>query len=698
LSNRSRIATNLWTHAGLFVLGVWVVTALFPHAGFASLPEATRSIFQRVFPGVPSWWMALRLALLGIGAWLLSLARSMPDGDASPSVAHDAIREPSPRRVWLSIAAGVFAIACALGREQLSRAGQMAFLVSLLAPAALLLTRRPASAVTSDGRRRLHRIEWLVIALWLAWRVPLSLHATRAADLIDTWLGFQYVQETIAMPRNLLVEGFLPGMSGLYLILQGAQAFGPDGIPLSFVALQLVCFAWLVATAVGVASLARLWIGGAGALLALCVFLSAPLTLMMPLGPTPYFLGPGVGIAMLLLAEAVVRRKSSAALVALAPLLGLSPAIPLVLPAAAFAAVRVGWAFATGTRFPRAIFVAAVLPFLAAAWVAVPRPAAVGAMVGAYVEKHGEWEGLERALFGQTSPVDVARAWEKPLPGALDVPLAGLVAPFAVARTPMRGWGDSIFDPLGTALIAVGVALCLRSLLRSARSRWLLLMLGLTLLPGMTSSFDRPSITRMSTLLLPASLLAALGGRRLAELALPALRARTIAVLATGVVIGGALLFDVVNPRILAASWLSLAIDAANDRPDGRTLVLDHPATLDVSWLHTARIASEVPTPPIEALSIDRIADLTTALDAVSAATHVVFWSPALERDLAIATALCERWPRAELFRIEDRPRHSHVFAARIGRGAWEPALSADRWVATSCEAARKAAPQRAHQ
>ena len=695
MSNRSRVATNLWTHAGLLLLGVWVLTALLPHAGFAPLPDATKSTVERIFPGVPSWWMALRLVLLGAGAWLLVRAQSLPAAD---TLVGDAVGAPSPRRVGLSIAAGAVALACALGREQLSRAGQLAFVVSLLAPAALLLTRVPMRPATSDARRRLRRIEWLVIALWIAWRVPLSLHASRPADLIDTWLGFQYVQETIAMPRNLLVEGFLPGMSGLYLILQGAPVFGAGGIPLSFVTLQLVCFAWVVATALGVAQLARLWIGDAGALLALCVFLAAPLTLMMPLGPTPYFLGPGVGVAMLLLAEAVVRRKSAAALVALAPLLALSPAVPLALPAAVFAAVRAGWALAAGMRFPRTIFVAAALPLLAAAWVAAPRPAAMGAMVGAYVEKHGEWDGLERALFGQTTPVDVARAWEKPLPGLLDVPLAGLVAPFAVARTPMRGWGDSIFDPLGTALIAVGVALCLRSLLRSARSRWLLLMLGLTLLPGMTSSFDRPSITRMSTILLPASLLAALGAGRLAEFVLPAFRARTLAALAAGVALGGALLFDVVNPRILAASWLSLAIDAASDRPDGRTLVLDHPATLDVSWLHTARIAAEVPAPPIEALSIDRIADLTTALDAASAATHVVFWSPALERDLAIAAALCERWPRAELFRIEDRPRHSHVFAARIGNGAWAPALPAARWVATSCEAARNAAAPRAHQ
>ncbi len=632
--------------------------------------------------------MALRLLLLAIGAWLLSRTDSLPVADAP-----DAGVAPTSQQVGASIAAGIVALAWALGREQLSRAGQVAFLSALLLPASLLLSSRHARDLVGRVACGPRRIEWLLVALWLAWRVPLSLHAPRAADLVDTWLGFQYVQEVVATPRNLLVEGFLPGMSGLYLILQGAPAFGAGGIPLSFTALQLVCFAWIAVTALGVARLTRLWIGEGAAPLAVCVFLAAPLTLMMPLGPTPYFLGPGVGVALLLLAESVVRRRSAAALVALAPLLALSPAVPLALPAAAFAAVRVGWTIATGMRFSRAIAVAAALPLLAAAWVAVPRPAAMNAMVGAYVEKHGEWEGLERALFGQATPIDVVRAWEAPLAGPLDVPLAGALAPFAVARTAMRGWGDSLFDPLGTALLAIGAALCLQFALRAASARWLLLLLALTLLPGMTSSFDRPSITRMNTLLIPASLLAALGGRRVAEFVAPAFRKRALAALAVGAVIGGALLFDIVNPRILRASWLSLVIDASRERPDGRTFVLDYPSTLDVSWLHVARIAAQVPRQPIETVPIDGITELTSALDAVRTATHAVFWSPALEADRAVTASLCARWPRAALFRIDDRPRYAHVFAARIGDGDWTPALPADRWVATSCEAARNATP-----
>jgi hypothetical protein len=660
-------------------ISAFAVPATVP--GFADAP---RDWLERLFPGVPGWWVGLRLVLLATGACLI--ARALPDASALPEPVSSApVRSPRVAlpREWIAVALAMLALALSISRSQLSRAGEALFLASLLLPALALCTRRGASAGADTSAAGL-RASWILVAGWVVWQLAIARRSLLSASYVDTWLGHQYAQEAIATPRSLLLEGALPGLSGVYLFLQGIPALG-DRIPLSFEILHCIAVAWLAATAIGVDRLARTWLGGATAApVAVGLFLFAPFTLMMPLSPTPYFLGPGFGVAVLILADAAARGSASA-FVAFAALAALTPTIPLAAPAVGVAGLRVAAALLRGVRPSVRVWLAAAAVATAAAWVAMPTPGTLERMVGAYAATYGEWEGLESALLGQTSAFDVVRAWQEPLRGSYDIVAAGLLAPFAVARTPMRGWADSLFDPIGAVLLAIGLAMALRSSLRSGRSRWLIAFFAATLLPGLVSSFDRPSITRMGTLLLSAALLASLGAQALLAGVAPRRRVAAVGALVAGIAVGGATLFFVVNPGVLRASSLAIAIEAVTERPDGSTVVLDYPSQLDVGWLHTARIAEQLGRPPIAAMPIDALARITARVDADPGGTHVLLWSPALEADRGVARMLCQRWPSAGLFLLEDRTGLSHAWAARIGPGNWTPTLPASRWAARSC-------------
>jgi hypothetical protein len=414
------------------------------------------------------------------------------------------------------------------------------------------------------------------------------------------------------------------------------------------------------------------------------MFLFAPFTLMMPASPTPYYLGPGVGVAALLLAERA-RAGSAAALAALAAVVGISPTIPLALPAAGVAALRVAVAFVRGARADASVVIASASVFAAAALIAVPSFDTAERMVGAYAAPHGEWVGLESALFGQSSALDVVRAWEQPLRGAVAVAAAGLIAPFAVARTPMRGWGDALFDPIGTAVMATGLALALRRARRCAHARWTLLLFAATLAPGLVSSFDRPSVTRMGTLLVAGPLLAALAATTGVSQASSRRQVIMLASLCLSMAATGAILFFAINPLLLRQSSLAISLEAVERRPDGIVALLDYPSSLDVSWLHVRRIGAALGRPPVAAIPLDALARATAAIDRAPQATHVLLWSPGLQGDHDVARSLCQRWPESAVFRLDDATGLSHAWALRIGVGDWQPALPASRWREHRC-------------
>lgn len=667
--------------AGLLLLGAYAIPLLAPPGPAL---EASAGLLGRVFPGVPGAWVAARLVALAVGAALLASViggAGWVDG-VSTAVPPRPDRATQRGRIpeWLAVAWAAVVLVGSLTAIRFSRTGELLFLVSLFVPAGAFAfsVRRDAG----EGRRAPPWIGLLaLIAAWIAVRVPLTFHATRSADLVDTWLGYEYLERAAAPGVSLLRDRFLPGMSGLYMHLQGAAWTGDD---VSFVAVQIVAFVWLVFTALAIARLATDWIGRDGALVAAAVFLFSPFSVSLLLGPTPYYLGPGVGVIALLLADAVVRRGSSAAFVALAPLLGLMPMIPLAGPPALFAAARVMRSLARGQRIPVPAFLAALLSGLAAASVAVPDPAQIREMRSAWVEPNGSWSGLQNVLFGQLPPQRAEQAWNAPEPPAIDVPLAGVLAPFAVARTPMRAWADSLLDPIGGALVALGIALCVRRLACDRGARASLLLLGITLLPGLTSSFDRPSLTRSIALLIPAALLASVGATALGSFLAPRRPRRVTLACVAAIAIGGTWVFDGVGPRVLEQSWLSIAIDAAGERPEGGAVMLDYPARYRLNWLFVAPIAAQVPERPLASLPFD---DPTT-LERVrppAGTTLALFWSPALEQEGGVARAVCRRYPDAEIYELADRIDHNRAWAARIGGEAWEPTLPAARVRTARC-------------
>ena len=90
-------------------------------------------------------------------------------------------------------------------------------------------------------------------------------------------------------------------------------------------------------------------------------------------------------------------------------------------------------------------------------------------------------------------------------------PLASLLSPFASSRTALRLWGDVVYEPVGAALAAIGVAICLRHAWRQRVAALPLALLLATLTPGFISSTDQPSLLRIMGAPVAVALLAAVG-------------------------------------------------------------------------------------------------------------------------------------------------------------------------------------------
>src|SRR5262249_56684479 len=75
----------------------------------------------------------------------------------------------------------------------------------------------------------------------------------------------------------------------------------------------------------------------------------------------------------------------------------------------------------------------------------------------------------------------------------------------------MRLCGDTLFEPVGAALAAVGLAVCLRRVTRRGNAA-LLVVCGLALLPAaLSTASDRTSLTRSIATPVAVALLAAVG-------------------------------------------------------------------------------------------------------------------------------------------------------------------------------------------
>jgi hypothetical protein len=409
-------------------------------------------------------------------------------------------------------------------------------------------------------------------------------------------------------------------------------------------------------------------------------------------------------------------------------LAGLAATIPHLLLAALAACGAVTIAILKRPRPPVVVLVIPMLSFIAAVLPGLPDVETLRVAVSRYVELHAQWTGLEELLLGQRPVGDAVAVWglwHSGRAGPLDVPLGALLSPFAIPRTPLRLWGDVLLDPFGAALVAVGIAVCVRSARRANGARVLLLVLVLALLPGMlTSAYDRASPTRNVALCVVAAVLACVGFERLRATVLPRVRPAVAAgVAAVLVALAGTLVFDVVNPGILATSWLSLALTAVQRTPPpGGAVLLQHgtyrfqwddprigeaarvfrrlqPAVDSarenpdaatgnrsrLEWLHVERIATYLPRQPIAVRSFDGPESLLAAGSTHDAPAEVIIWSPGLEADAQVTRTVCERWSGAALYTLIDRAGQSRAFAARPAGPGWKPALPASQWSVASC-------------
>lgn len=654
MTDRAQPWPGIRASIGVTLVVAYALPLFFPPKGvLLPVVGVDDTLWERLFPGVPGGWVGIRLVCLALGAFLLAGDRLKPPPQTMPAPARSAGRLWLQ---WLGFAVAVGLTAAALFAHHFSRPQQLLFIATLFVPALL------ASAATWPRQRivapRSLDGAIFVAVLWTLAQAATILHSPRSADPVDTWLAWDHMTAAAQPTSNLLTDGPLPGITYLHLLPLGAGVLGTETLQFPWVqGLQVL---WLAVTAIGVGWLAAVWIGRAAVPIAAAVFLFSPFMLMPPLTPAAYAIGPGFTVAMLVAASGAVRRNSTAALVALGTAAGFASTHPWTLPAAAILLGAVALVRPRTLTASPLTTATAVLCFCAVVIPGAPRALDLQRMVSWYGDAAWQWTTLEAMLLGQAMHIAGDVANQIRTSGPLDILLGAVLAPFATPRSAIRLIGDSLFDPLATILAAIGIVVCLRNC--SQRAAQLLLLLFLVaILPGaLMSTYDRASLNRLALTPVPFALLAALGFESVRDTWRG--DAKWLAGVATMTSIaGGLLLFWGINPTILPASWLHIAIEELQ-RSGARSAVVLYPQAHQRSfvWLQTAPIMSNVPRRSVATAPYDGPA----ALDAL-AHTSLILWSPAHELYAAVGDGVCAKWPRAEIYSLVDEARLSRLFVAR---------------------------------
>jgi hypothetical protein len=645
----------------------------------------------RLFPGVPPLWVAGRLLALALAAVLLS---AEPTWAIADPLRASAPPRDLPRRSLLRWLALGIAVLQALGSPWaggLGPLGQTAYFGLLFVPAALLAfaVPRPARAAHSPVRRHVVAIG-VVILLWTAFVCVRDLGSPRAADAVDGWRGIVGLVRFSTQGHNLLTELWdldLPGLGALPLLFMGEPFFEAGLLPLTLPAAQLQQMIWIAVTAAGIGVLAGTMVGSGTAIVAVAVFLFAPYTRFTAVLPGPFAVGPLYGAALALAALAVCRRRSEAALAALGALAGVALTFPGIVPVAAFLTALALWHV---RREWRRCWLGALAGL--AVWIAVIVPAFPAVLaperMGQHFRAHGSATLLEAAILGQAPLATFERARGTMVSHPLEIVAAALIEPFANPRTPIRLWGDAIFDPVGAVLLAIGLATALRSVRAASGARFLLVFFLIALAPAFVSPVDRVDIVHAVALPVPVALLAAAGAAQVLRrcgVVSPRRRAAWTAAAVGAIAVGGVVLFDVVNPRLLCASAPGIVFRAlrANDAP--RAVLLDYPPrqAIDVRWLFTGVLSAYGGPEPLGYLQYG--GDPLPAEDFAAEGKDLLFWSPGLDADLAIGAAVCRQWPAATLYELRDPSGLGRAHAALLGATPWTPAGPSARWRRFPC-------------
>ena len=662
------------------LLGAYALPLYFPPSGSLPVePGAGASLLERLFPGVPAWWIGARLLALGAAAvavaWSAGKTRAAQVLRLPPRAdAYTAVR-PVFVRAALAVTA-LHALASPFA-GWLSRPAQGLYVVALAVPALLLAAgtvRRPAPRPRRVGRGAIGLVA-VLLAAWVAVTAATAWHSPRAADGVDLWQGFSDLDEMSDPARNLLTEtNRVPGLTCQYMLFQGVSFLSPGELTYGWI--QAGHIAWIAVAGAGVAAFAAQTLGAAASVVAAAAFLFSPFLLAVPYGSPPLFLGSLLTVGLLHLLLRLYRDRSSAALAGLGALGGLATKALPAAGVAAYVALLALLAMRRGPRVPRAVLAIAVLSCVAAVVPGLPGPSTLREMASDYATVQWRWVPLETMLLGQDATWAVQAVNAPSPPRGAAIPLGALLAPFAIPRTPVRFWGDTLFDPVGAALAACAIAVCIGVARASPAAASLLGLLLAALLPGFISSWDRPSPTRLFCTPVPVALLAGVGFevlRRTLGLSL-----RAAAGTAAAMAVAGVLVFDAVNPGILPASSLGIIFRALRDGPPPqRAVILDHDERQVFGFLRVPLIAAHQPGGPV---AVRYYAGPQSLNAADGKAPELLFWSKGLEQYRAVSLGVCARWPGAALYVLRDTSGLSLAFAARPAGPGWTPALPAAQW------------------
>lgn len=655
---------------------------------------------ERLFPGVPGWWVAARLLALLVGTSLIAWYLSAPG--LSPARAHWLFRplrsgRPHPAAVsaplvasWVALtAAALHAVASPFARD-LHRWGEVGYLCLSLAPAFIVWVASLRWSALRPTRISLETVFFgALLVAWCGWRLFTVWENPRAASVVDAWQNHNYMTEAIIRGTNLLASMSQQGFGDVALLLTGADLLHPLRPP-ALQTVQAVGMVWIAIAAWAVTwSVGHLVSRRAGRLAGAAV-LCSPLTMMLPYCAYPYSVMLPLPAILLALLVQIHRRRSVSALMLLGAVAGLTSTqgyIALCAPPAILAAL---WLATRQPRLPVLAYATAGLTYLA---ITVPFWSAFDLQSFRH-EVGGEtwpWSTLETVLHEQRDPFEppTFRGLEHAgHPGPFDIALGGLLTPFAVPRTALRLWGDTVLEPWVAALTALGLLLCLlrvrqNGIYLAVVAAWLFPLLPTIL----TSDYDRASPLRNLALPVLSAPFAALAFEALCTSVRPPLGRLRVSVASVVLcAFSGAFIFEWINPRLLGSAATEIIIEASKtDRPQHRMAVLSLPEP-DCCSNIPPYVLAWFPTTPLSTIDYKNRLSITAPNGEPTAG--VMLWSPAMEQQCHISTGLCAQWPNAVIYTLYSRSRLTRAFAARIDPdSSWRPSLTAERWTAEPCSA-----------
>lgn len=679
---------------GCLFLALYVLPLYAPPLpnGIPTIDEQT-GLWARLFPHVPVW-SAMRLAALALGAGFIAWAGRGVEAFVAPAPAAESVSPPSTATAkWCErIALAIAALLCLISALPLplSHWAQFVLVLGLTVPA-LVLRVADASDDTAPRQRDPETTRWwiavaVLVGAWTVWRILLAQHDSRAADLVDMWKNFTFFLDAGTKPQSDMAQSYEVGVSSIYLFAIGLPFISSGLAEPTFAWVQGFHTFWIILSAFGVAELARR-IGGPVAMLpAVAALLFSPFMLSMAVCIAPFGLMTALAVGIALLVARIYERPRRADVAALGAIAGVSISLPHLTLLATLGSIAVV-PFFLRRRPPWIVWIAAALTGLASLLPALTNLLNVAGMSEMYLERRGAALELEQLILGQRfyTHREVAALWHSGIRGVFDVPIAAVLQPFAILRSPVRLSGDVQFEPIAAALAAVGLLACLLRLRRSRTAQILIVVMAIGMFPAAASATDRASLTR--NLLLPVLLpLFTVAGLHLLEVVVRGRLSpsRTAVAVTALIAASGAFIFDRINPQILPRTWLGLALDAVAATPADQVLLLE-PGNPPNDWLHVAEIGRYLPRQPIATRSYQNGGSLLGSADADAVAAPLLSWSPALEEQMSVAHDLCSCWPQSTIFRLRDRAGLSRALVARVDGKPWSPSLPAPLWSAERC-------------